>query len=595
MEELKSKNRIVDVVSGYMELNKNGGRYFGCCPFHHEKTASFCVNEGDEYYHCFGCGASGDVVRFIREIENKSFIEAIHFLADRAGMEMPELSGEFKDAKEKKKKREILYEITLATAKFYLDNFYKEGGAAARSYVAKRGLSEKIAANYGLGYSPDQNSLSAYLKYKAFPETLIKESGAVEPNSGRDPMAGRLIVPIINQDGNIIGFGGRILTDAKDVAKYKNTAASELFDKGRSLFGLNVIKKEKQAGRLNRILVVEGYMDVISLANVGIHNAVAGMGTAFTPYQARAVLKWCGNVSLIYDGDSAGRKAALKTIEVFAAEGVKVNVVALPDGMDPDDAAKSMGRDAFLRLVDTAPDHIEYKLSVIAEKHDLTSSGGRAAYVRDATAMLAAIKNPSEREVYLQIVQEKARVSLESLTEQTKNNASRTDKKVPAPQANDPKAETEGRAKKPAKGLVSAEDFILNSLLFQRSYASVADLRVEWFSEPLARSVFKYVADCAEKGKKPVPGSIFEFADDTAADEAARVLHAVTGFKSDVTARQFFTDSALTLANAYLDGETARLSRCYENAQDAEAKRAILTELATVQKRRASKDLDGKY
>ncbi|MDR2635037.1 MAG: DNA primase, partial [Clostridiales bacterium] len=545
MEELKSKNRIVDVISGYVELNKNGGRYFGCCPFHHEKTASFCVNEGDEYYHCFGCGASGDVIRFIQEIENKSFIEAVQFLADRAGMRMPELGGEFKDAEEKKKRREILYEITRAAAKFYYDNLRKDIGAPARKYIEKRGLSEKTAVSYGLGYSPDSVSLPSYLKYKAFPESLVKVSGAVEPNSGRDPMYGRLIVPIINADGGVVGFGGRIITDAKDVAKYKNTAASELFDKGRTLFGLNVIKKEKQAGRLNRILVVEGYMDVISLANIGIRNAVAGMGTAFTPFQARAVLKWCGNVCLVYDGDNAGRKAALKTIEVFAAEGVKVAVAALPEGVDPDDAAKSMGKDGFLKLVDSAPDHIEYKLSVTAAKYDLNTAGGRADYVREATEMLSSVSNPSEREVYLQIVQEKARVSLASLTAQTDGMVKS------APSAPPRAAESAPPAKvSQAAPVVSAEDFILNSLMFNKPYADAALIKEEWIEGGTARTIFRRVNACAANGQKFVAGSVFEFADDY--DEAARILNSEIGFKSLPSARRFFIDSALKLANVYL-------------------------------------------
>ena len=400
LEELKYKCDIVEIVSQYVPLQKKGGRFFGCCPFHHEKTASFCVNQQEGFYHCFGCGASGDVIRFIQEIESISFFDAVKYLANKVGLPLPEVKFD-PDYGEKKARREILKEAMRDAAMFYRKNLLDvEKGKKAREYLSSRGLGDEVSKRYGLGLSLDYDGLVQYLRYKGYKLNDLLDCGLIS-NVDRpaDAFANRIIVPIVNSMDEVVAFGGRIYQGEQDVAKYKNSTNTQLFDKGRTLFGVNYVKRDrKQSGETkDELILVEGYMDVISLGAAGINNAVAGMGTALTEGLARDLKRLASKVYVCYDGDGAGRKATLKNVDTLLAAGLDVRVVTLPDGKDPDETVRSEGRDGYLSYVAAAKPVAEYKLDLVESANELASLDGRAKYAKAAAEVLRSIADPSER------------------------------------------------------------------------------------------------------------------------------------------------------------------------------------------------------
>ncbi|MDE6061054.1 MAG: DNA primase, partial [Clostridia bacterium] len=364
MEELKYKTDIVDVISQYVPLQKKGGRYFGCCPFHHEKTPSFCVNQDSGFYHCFGCGVSGDVIKFVMEMESMSFFDVVKYLAEKAGMQLPEIKIDPKYS-EKKERNEVLKQLMRDAARYYRNNLVNPvKGKDARAYLESRGINEETAHRYGLGLSLDYDSMVGYMRRKGHSLKDLLDSGLIS-NVDRpsDAFANRIIVPIINSMNEVVAFGGRIYHGEKDVAKYKNSTNTVLFDKGRTIYGVNYVKQDKRAGEVHReLILVEGYMDVISLGAAGIRNAVAGMGTALTDGQAHELKRLVPKIYVCYDGDGAGRKATVKNVEPLVKCGLDVRVVMLDDGKDPDETVRADGYDGFMKHIGEALPVIEYKL-----------------------------------------------------------------------------------------------------------------------------------------------------------------------------------------------------------------------------------------
>lgn len=362
MQELKQKNNIVEVIGSYVPLERKGGNYWACCPFHHEKTPSFAVNEADQFYHCFGCGVSGDVVGFVREIESTDFLGAVRILADRAKMPMPESNFDTERAAALKKKRDSLIAILLDSARFYLSNLYGGGAAAHLEYISRRKLAPTTVKKFGLGASLDFYSLPEYLAGKGVFGGRTFWTAARSPKTragGHRFAGGRLIFLIINAFDEVVGFGGRLL-EKSDFAKYKNTKETAVFNKSKTLYNVNLLKRLKREQTISEVIVVEGYMDTISLYQAGFKNVVASMGTSLTKDQARLVKRYTENVYISYDGDFAGQKADLRGLEILKDENLNVRVVPLPEGLDPDDVAKQ-GAEAYQKCLDAAMPLIDYK------------------------------------------------------------------------------------------------------------------------------------------------------------------------------------------------------------------------------------------
>ena len=577
LDELKFKCDIVSVISGYIRLDKKGGKYFGCCPFHNEKTASFCVNTDGQYYHCFGCGASGNVINFVMEMESLSFIDAVKFLAEKAGMEMPEVKFD-PDYKKKREKKDVLLSLMKDTAHYYRNNLLREvEGKEAREYLLSRGINEDIARYYGIGLSLGQDQLQGYMRRKGYSIENLRDCGLVNGEKLVDAFAGRIIVPILDGMSNVVAFGGRIYHGEKDVAKYKNSTNTEIFDKGRTVYGINFVKREKREnGGFHNLILVEGYMDVIALGSVGIKNVVAGMGTALTDGQAREIARLVPLVYVCYDGDSAGRKATIKNVEILMKAGVEVKVVSLDDGCDPDDTIKKEGYEGFMARVKAALPIIEYKLKLCADAYNLDSVDGRTKYVRAALKVLGEVNSIAEREVYLGVVSRLSGVSVDTLT--------RDLGKAPAREVE----ATEIVAPLKEDKTVKAGRFILNKILTHASFSDIGFLKKEWFTHPLHQSIFGDVVESA--GGLKVATLFDKYTD----DELNKIIGDDVVFEVPATEQIYFNDCILVLANDYISKQLDGLTKRYNASSTPADKKAIVTQMASLQQKLKSKNVKDK-
>ena len=431
LEELKSKINIVDVVEGYVSLTRKSGKYWACCPFHHEKTPSFSVDEGGMYY-CFGCHKGGDVISFVQDIEHTDFMGAVSILAAKAGMSVPEFSKKGDKTGVSKRKRDRLYDLMRESASFYHKALMSEAGKAARDYLDGRGIARSTQVSFGLGFAPG-NGLIDHLRQKGYGKDEMTEAGvAGTSKSGRlyDVLGGRLIVPIINNLKQVIAFGGRVLEKGEQ-PKYRNTKETVIFDKSKELFGQHTIKKAMIEGAVDSVIMVEGYMDVISLYQAGIKNCMASMGTALTVQQSRLLKRYADKVYISYDGDLAGQKATMRGLDILYGEGLSVKVVSVPGGKDPDEYVREFGKRGFMDLLAQAKPLFEYKLDKLAEGYDLNVAEDRGAYVVEAVKVLYELKNPAQVEAYMDYISAKANIPKPVLVKQYAQGAQAESRPIP--------------------------------------------------------------------------------------------------------------------------------------------------------------------
>jgi DNA primase len=607
LEELKYKCDIVNIVSQYLPLEKRSGKYFGCCPFHNEKTASFCVNSDGQYYHCFGCGVSGNVINFIMEMESLPFIDAVKFLADKAGMSLPEYKADPNYAK-KKERGDVLKQLMRDAARFYRNNLLREKeGKEAREYLENRGINAEVAKRYGLGLSLDYDSLQGYMRRKGYSVKDLRDCGMVVGESLGDAFANRIIVPIFNAMNDVVAFGGRVYHGEKDVAKYKNSTNTALFDKGHTVYGANFVKKEKQrGGGFKDIILVEGYMDVIALGAAGIRNAVAGMGTALTEAQANEIKRLASNVYVCYDGDAAGRKAAVKNVEPLLKCGAEVKVVSLDDGQDPDDTVRAEGYGGFMKRVSQALPVLDFKLKLCENAYDLKSVNGRAKYVTAALKVLKGIGSRAEREVYLQNVSDVSGVGADILKRELAAGA--VEKSVE-------KLDGQSAEERAAKA-VRATRFVLNRLLENAEYAEVIQLKPDWLLYDVHKAVLAFVG-ASGKGKV-VAGNLFEYLiqnglyktdasnedttdgndgkiEDTDVNgEINKIFDIKLNFDNKMREAEYYFDCLNTIANEYISGRLEFFKQKFNNLTDSEEKRNCIVEIGELNKKLKSRNIADK-
>lgn len=431
LEELKNRINIVDVVEGYVSLNRKGGKYWACCPFHHEKTPSFSVDETGMYY-CFGCHKGGDVISFVQDIEHTDFMGAVSILAAKAGMTVPEFSKKEGGTGISKRKRDRLYSLMREAASFYHKSLVGDAGKAARDYLENRGISRPTLTSFGLGFAPG-NALIDRLRDMGYSNDEMLDAGvAGTSKSGKlyDVLGGRLIVPIINNLKQVIAFGGRVLEKGEQ-PKYRNTKETVIFDKSRELFGQHTIKKAMIEGAVDSVIMVEGYMDVISLYQAGIKNCMASMGTALTVQQARLLKRYADKVYISYDGDFAGQKATMRGLDILYGEGLSVKVVSVPGGKDPDEYVREFGKRGYMDLLSQAKPLFEYKLDKLAENYDLNVAEDRGAYAVEAVKVLYELKNPAQVEAYMDYVSAKADIPKPVLVKQYAQGAEAEARPIP--------------------------------------------------------------------------------------------------------------------------------------------------------------------
>ena len=408
--ELVERSDIVDVVSGYVRLGKkSGSNLFGLCPFHSEKTPSFSVSPDKQIYHCFGCGKGGGVINFIMEIEGLTFPEAVEFLARRAGMPIPE---EENDAESRKRARMLA--LNKDAARFFYEQLATPAGGAAREYMATRRIGRATAKNFGVGFAPDSwDSLRNAMKAKGYTDFELADAGLVRrgKTSGfYDTFRNRLMFPVIDVRGNVIGFSGRILGDGEP--KYMNSPETLVFNKSRNLFALNLAKKSKSG----YIILSEGNIDVVSLHQAGFDSAVASLGTSLTPEQARLLSRFTNQVIIAYDNDGAGIKAAQRAIGILERLDVKVKVLRLNGAKDPDEFIKLKGPDAFRNLLEASENQVDYRLRSVTDKYDLSEDEQKVEFLKEATDLVARLPGEMERQVYARRVAELAGVAQEAVT-----------------------------------------------------------------------------------------------------------------------------------------------------------------------------------
>lgn len=412
IEEVRARNDIVDVISGYVKLTRKGNNYFGLCPFHNEKSPSFSVTPSKNMYYCFGCGAGGNVFTFLMEYENFTFQEALKTLAQRAGIDLPDEEISEEEKRQADLKGRIL-EMNKLAAKYYVYQLRSANGKVGYDYLKKRELSEETMKKFGLGYSTKyRDDLYRYLKGKGFEDELLRQSGLItadEKNGIYDKFWNRVMFPIMDVNNRVIGFGGRVMGDAKP--KYLNSPETKAFDKSRNLYGLNFARLSRKP----QIIICEGYMDVIALHQAGFNQAVASLGTALTSQQALLLKRYTDKVLLTYDSDEAGTKAALRAIPLLKEAGISVRVINMKPYKDPDEFIKNMGADAFQKRIDEAESSFMYELSVIERDFDLRDPEGKTSFQKAAARKLLEFSEEMERNNYMEAVADKYHMGYDNL------------------------------------------------------------------------------------------------------------------------------------------------------------------------------------
>ncbi len=555
LRTLKDKLNIVDIAGGYFSLEKRGSNYWACCPFHHEKTASFSINESGQFYHCFGCGASGDVIKLVSEMESLDFIDTVKLLAERAGLQMPQTAVDSRRTAENKRRRDTILKIMNDCAHFYLDNLNSGNADAHIQYILNRKIPANVVRSFGLGASLNFDDLPRFLLRKGYSKQDILDSGTVNEVKGRlvDAQGGRLIFPIINALDEVVAFGGRILGKA-DFAKYKNTKETVVFNKSKTLYNINLLKKLKRSQTIKEVIMVEGYMDAISLYSSGFKNVVASMGTSLTQDQARLIKRYTDTVLISYDGDAAGQKANLRGLDILKGEGLNVKVVPLPDGLDPDDVIKQRGAEGYRQCLEAAMPLIDYKLLVLEKSYDLEKSEDKRRFVAEAIKIIKTADSAAEQEDLLKKLRDKTGYTYESLNRDLASSPSQLEIK---PDVREERSDN-------ASASLKASRFVIAGLLFGADYTKDTDISQIPFVNDIHVILAKYVLSKRMLGERIHLSEIFEFFEENSPEyeELGRILDYSdgSGLEGEV-AEKYYCDSILKLKLDFIDGEVGELSK----------------------------------
>ena len=506
IQQLKQYSDIERIISGYVPLSRKGRNLSGLCPFHSEKTPSFFVYPQTQSFYCFGCGAGGDVITFIRRIENLEYMEAVRFLAEKCGLTVPDSQQEDERAVQRRR----ILEINRETARFFHAQLMSEQGKQAYDYLTRRGRDRKTIRHFGLGYAPEGwRVLSDYLKSKGFTdEEMVAANVAVNSKRGSvyDRFRNRVMFPIIDLRGNVVGFGGRALDDQG--AKYLNTSDTPVFKKSRNLFAMNFAKTSKQQG----LILAEGYMDVIAIHQAGFDNAIATLGTALTDEQARLISQYTDKVILAYDSDGPGQAATKRAINIFDEVGVKVSVLSMTGAKDPDEFIQKYGRERFAMLLDGSSNALEFELSKIRSRFDISTADGKVNFLKEACKLFAGIRNPVEREVYLTQVANELEIAPQATHAQIKS----LDKQALSRDRSRQRRDTDlyiGRmaaAKDDIQRKVNlryamAEEGILYCLMKNPDFWKIVSARIseQDFVTDVNREIYRSMGQILEEGKPP--------------------------------------------------------------------------------------------
>ncbi|SDB21527.1 DNA primase [Eubacterium oxidoreducens] len=494
VEQVRMSNDIVDVISGYVSLKKKGANHMGLCPFHNEKSPSFSVSGSKQLYHCFGCGASGNVFSFLMEYEKYTFPEAVEALAERAGISLPKVERS-KEEREKEDTRTKLYEINKEAAKYFYMLLRAEPGKKALEYLNGRELTEETMTKFGLGYSAQySNDLYQYLRKKGYSDSLLAKAGLItldERQGGYDKFWNRVMFPIMDQRGKVIAFGGRVMGDGKP--KYLNSPETMIFDKSRNLYGLNFARASKREG----IILCEGYMDVIALHQAGFDNAVASLGTAFTPGHANLVKRFAKTAYLSFDSDEAGIKAALRTIPIMTQTGVHCKIIHMDPYKDPDEFIKALGKEEYEKRIEQAENSFLFEVRMKQREYNMSDPAEKNDFYRQAASMLLRFTQEIERDSYIHAVATHYQLTDKALKELVREQAAKgAGIKMQAP------LKTGAQSKKKTDGLKEAQKLLLTWMIEEESLFDVLKpyLGPQDFTEELYRQVARMLYEQKAQG-----------------------------------------------------------------------------------------------
>lgn len=520
IEEVRTRNDIVEVISGYVRLQKKGSNYFGLCPFHNEKSPSFSVSPGKQMYYCFGCGAGGNVITFLMEYENQTFPEAVRMLAQRAGIALPEVDDS-KEARQADSRRAKLLEINKEAAKYFYYQLRTERGSVGMEYLRKRELSDETMNHFGLGYANKySNDLIQYLKSKGYSEDLIRDAGLCnvdEKHGMYDKFWNRVMFPIQDINHRVIGFGGRVMGDGKP--KYLNSPETEIFDKSRNLYGLNFAR----TSRKGNMILCEGYMDVIAMHQAGFTQAVASLGTAFTSGQASLLRRYANEILLSYDSDGAGVNAALRAIGILKEAGMTGRVINLEPYKDPDEFIKALGGEEFQKRLDHAENSFFFELRQLQKNYDLSDPEQKTAFHREIARKLCTFSEEVERENYIEAVAQKYHIGFENLRRLVGTYAARTGLAQPVirPKSGVQKKNTA------AEGIKNSQKLLLTWLVEQpQLYRQISKyISPKDFTEGLYEKVADRLFEELEQGNINPASIISMFEEEEDQREAASLFH----------------------------------------------------------------------
>ena len=533
IEEVRSRNDIVDVISGYVKLKKSGSNYFGLCPFHNEKSGSFSVSPSKQMYYCFGCGAGGNVFTFLMEYENLTFVEALERLAEQAGMELPE-KGNSENDRKRRDLRDSILEVNKLAANYYFACLKSEQGKIGYEYLTKRELKPETIVRFGLGFAGKGGSpLYQYVKSKGYPDSVLKETGLFTYDEKRgvyDKFWNRAMFPIMDVHNKVIGFGGRVMGDGEP--KYLNSPETKIFDKSRNLYGLNFARATKKP----QLLLCEGYMDVIALHQAGFDNAVASLGTALTSGHANLLKRYTKEVYLTYDSDGAGIKAALRAIPILKEVGITTKIINMKPYKDPDEFIKALGAEAYQERIDQAENSFLFEVRMEEQQHDMHDPEGKTAFYNAVAKMLCGFTEKLERDNYIEAVAAKYMISSDDLRRLVNQQGlkaglaggGRASQSV-ADAQDGARTEYKKSAKKREDGMVQSQKLLLTWLtnspaLFPKVQRYVG---ADDFTDPICHSVAKMLFEQYEKDGTVNPARIIStYEDEEQQREAAGILNA---------------------------------------------------------------------
>lgn len=524
IEEVRMKNDIVDVISGYVKLQKKGSSYFGLCPFHNEKSPSFSVSRQKQMYYCFGCGAGGNVFTFLMEYENYTFIEAVQFLAERSGVELPKKEYS-KEARERAGLKAVLLEINKAAAQYFYVQLKSEQGKAGYTYLRERRLSDETIRAFGLGYSNKySDDLYRYLRSKGYQEDMIRQAGLIsvdEKHGVYDKFWNRVMFPIMDVNSRVIGFGGRVMGDAKP--KYLNSPETPIFDKSRNLYGLN----RARSSRKPYFLLCEGYMDVIAMHQAGFTNAVASLGTALTAGHASLIRRYVQEVYLTYDSDEAGTKAALRGIPILREAGISSKVIRMDPYKDPDEFIKNLGAEEFEQRIEGAKNGFMFSLEILEREHHMDSPEGKTAFFQEAARRLIGFQDELERNNYIEAVAKAYRISEESLKKLVSKTAVREGMAKPVER---PKAAA-GKPLKKEDGSLTAQKVLLTWMIDDPRLFGIISSHISPgdFTQPQYRTVAELLYEQYRAGSLNPAKIINHFTEEEEHREAAALFNTRIG------------------------------------------------------------------